>query len=306
MGAIGRDVGRQRGAEDSWPLDSCWPAKAGDLHHRARGGQCRHPDDHARRQARQPLLSLNGRKHWITGGGVSRLHLIFARVFDERGGANWASASSSPCRRRQKDCASASANRPWASAACPRGSRLRGLECRGHAARAAAGAPPQGFADLMNAYNGQRVGAATVALGLPRARTITARRWRKARAVRPSHRRIPGPAMDHRRHSIPLEAARLIAGKPRERSARSPIRRGRASEDPRFRDGHQGRRTRRLICSARRLHAQPSARTHVRDARMFTIAGGTAQILRTLVASRVAWGSCRRPATGMWMGWSNF
>src|SRR6185312_14124327 len=30
---------------------------------------------------------LNGRKHWITGGGVSRLHLIFARVFDENGRA---------------------------------------------------------------------------------------------------------------------------------------------------------------------------------------------------------------------------
>src|ERR1700737_3579878 len=28
---------------------------------------------------------INGRKHWITGAGISRLHLIFARVFDERG-----------------------------------------------------------------------------------------------------------------------------------------------------------------------------------------------------------------------------
>ena len=28
---------------------------------------------------------INGGKHWITGGGVSRLHLIFARVFDEAG-----------------------------------------------------------------------------------------------------------------------------------------------------------------------------------------------------------------------------
>src|SRR5208282_5542074 len=28
---------------------------------------------------------LNGKKHWITGGGVSKLHLIFARVFDEKG-----------------------------------------------------------------------------------------------------------------------------------------------------------------------------------------------------------------------------
>ena len=28
---------------------------------------------------------VNGTKHWITGGGVSRLHLIFAKVFDEEG-----------------------------------------------------------------------------------------------------------------------------------------------------------------------------------------------------------------------------
>jgi 3-sulfinopropanoyl-CoA desulfinase len=28
---------------------------------------------------------VNGTKHWITGGGVSRLHLIFAKVFDEAG-----------------------------------------------------------------------------------------------------------------------------------------------------------------------------------------------------------------------------
>ncbi len=28
---------------------------------------------------------LNGAKHWITGGGVSKLYLIFARVFDEQG-----------------------------------------------------------------------------------------------------------------------------------------------------------------------------------------------------------------------------
>src|SRR4051794_15175383 len=26
---------------------------------------------------------VNGKKHWITGGGVSKLHLVFARVFDE-------------------------------------------------------------------------------------------------------------------------------------------------------------------------------------------------------------------------------
>ena len=30
---------------------------------------------------------LNGTKHWITGGGVSRLHLIFARLYEDGQGA---------------------------------------------------------------------------------------------------------------------------------------------------------------------------------------------------------------------------
>lgn len=38
-----------------------------------------------RAQRRGDTYVINGRKHWITGGGVSRLHLIFARVFDEAG-----------------------------------------------------------------------------------------------------------------------------------------------------------------------------------------------------------------------------
>src|SRR3954462_1630547 len=38
-----------------------------------------------RAERRGDRYILNGRKHWITGAGVSRLHLIFARVFDERG-----------------------------------------------------------------------------------------------------------------------------------------------------------------------------------------------------------------------------
>src|SRR5579871_4602251 len=40
-----------------------------------------------RADKRGPVYVINGKKHWITGGGVSRLHLIFARVFDEQGRA---------------------------------------------------------------------------------------------------------------------------------------------------------------------------------------------------------------------------
>ena len=35
-----------------------------------------------RADKRGDVYVLNGKKHWITGGGVSRLHLIFARIFD--------------------------------------------------------------------------------------------------------------------------------------------------------------------------------------------------------------------------------
>ena len=38
-----------------------------------------------RADKRGDVYVINGKKHWITGAGVSRLHLIFARVFDERG-----------------------------------------------------------------------------------------------------------------------------------------------------------------------------------------------------------------------------
>ena len=64
---------------------------------------------------------INGRKHWITGGGVSRLHLIFARVFDEQGAIS-ASAAFSRCVTRRKACALSGARGRWACAACPRAS----------------------------------------------------------------------------------------------------------------------------------------------------------------------------------------
>src|SRR5215813_9102776 len=38
-----------------------------------------------RADKRGDVYVINGKKHWITGAGVSRMHLIFARVFDERG-----------------------------------------------------------------------------------------------------------------------------------------------------------------------------------------------------------------------------
>jgi alkylation response protein AidB-like acyl-CoA dehydrogenase len=108
---------------------------------------------------------LNGSKHWITGGGVSRLHLIFARVFEdgsERGiGGFIALRDEDPglvIGRREPTMGLRGIPETeilLEDLALPEARLLR---------------PPQGlrrgFAALMEAYNGQRIGAATVALGL--------------------------------------------------------------------------------------------------------------------------------------------
>ena len=109
---------------------------------------------------------VNGMKHWITGGGVSRLHLIFARVFDGEGndqgiGGFIAIRDETPGLRIGR-------REPAMG--------LRGIpETEVHfedmeIAPDRMVIPPRGlrkgFADLMNAYNSQRVGAGTVALGL--------------------------------------------------------------------------------------------------------------------------------------------
>jgi alkylation response protein AidB-like acyl-CoA dehydrogenase len=112
---------------------------------------------------------LNGGKHWITGGGVSQLHLIFARVFE--GGVEQGIGGFIVVRDP--------------AAGTPKGLRigrreptmgLRGIpetEILFEDLEVPADMlllPPQGlrrgFGALMSAYNAQRVGAATVALGI--------------------------------------------------------------------------------------------------------------------------------------------
>ena len=73
---------------------------------------------------------INGKKHWITGGGVSRLHLIFARVFDAKGQEEGIGGFIAI---RDETTASRSANvsRQWDYEAYPRlRSFLRTWRCR--------------------------------------------------------------------------------------------------------------------------------------------------------------------------------
>jgi hypothetical protein len=146
-----------------------------------------------------------------------------------------------------------------------------------------------GFADLMNAYNGQRVGAATVALGLAEGAYRLALGYSKTRRQfgRPIYE-FQGLNWMLADMSVKLAAARALiwtaaasgGGFPDPlAAAQAKIFASEAAIE--------------VTNAALQVHgAAGYSRRHplermARDARMFTIGGGTAQILRTVVASRI-------------------
>ncbi|MCP5366228.1 MAG: acyl-CoA dehydrogenase family protein [Hyphomicrobiales bacterium] len=234
---------------------------------------------------------LNGTKHWITGGGVSRLHLIFARVFEdgvEQGiGGFIAVRDETPGLRIGR-------REPAMG--------LRGIpECEIIFEDMEVPAdmmvlPPEGvrrgFAGLMTAYNGQRVGAATVALGIAQGAYDLALDYAQTREQfdRPicEFQGLQWMLVDM---DTSLHAARLLVHKAAA---------GAAANNG-FPDVAEAARAKiftadmaikvtsdalQVFGAAGYSRNLPLERMY-RDARMFTIGGGTAQILRTVVASRI-------------------
>jgi len=109
---------------------------------------------------------INGAKHWITGGGVSRLHLIFARVFGEAGDEEGIGGflafrdETEGLRIGKREPTMGLRGIPEAELF------FEDMELTPDALVLPPRGLKHGFADLMNAYNGQRVGAAAVALGI--------------------------------------------------------------------------------------------------------------------------------------------
>ena len=233
---------------------------------------------------------VNGRKHWITGGGVSRLHLVFARVFDENGreegiGGFIAIRDETPgLIIGKREPAMGLRGIPEAEMffqdmALPADALVlppRGLK--------------RGFADLMNAYNGQRIGAATVALGLAEGAYELALAYAKERE------QFGRPICEFQGVQWMLaDMATQIA------AAQALIYKAAAGAGDGFLDATEAAQAKiftsemavkatndalQLFGAAGYSRNRPLERM-VRDARMFTIGGGTAQILRTVVASRL-------------------
>jgi alkylation response protein AidB-like acyl-CoA dehydrogenase len=236
---------------------------------------------------------INGRKHWITGAGVSRLHLIFARVFDERG-EELGIGGFLAVRDEAKGLRVSRREQTMGLRGMPEGElTFENLEVPA----AMAVLPPsgfrRGFADLMNAYNSQRVGAGTVAMGVAAGALELALDWTKTREQ--FGRKIgefQGLQWMLADMQTQLTASRLML----HAAARSHGPGNSAFPDP-------------VLAAQAKIFASETAIKIVndalqmfgargysrdlplermaRDVRMFTIGGGTAQVLRTLIASKM-------------------
>ena len=236
---------------------------------------------------------VNGKKHWITGGGVSRLHLIFARVFDEDG-SELGIGGFLAIRDEAKGLRIGTREPTMGLRGIPETEVIfEDLEIPADMVLMPPSGFKRGFADLMNAYNSQRVGAGTVALGL----AVGA--YRNALAFAQEREQFGRPIAEFQGlqwmladMSVQIEAARSLL----HRAALSAGHNGSPFPDPTL--AAQGKiftsemalkvTTDALqVFGARGYSRNYPMERLARDARMFTIGGGTAQILRTVVASRI-------------------
>ena len=233
---------------------------------------------------------VNGGKHWITGGGVSKLHLIFARVFED--GAEQGIGGLIAVRGGEGDPPGLIVGKREPTMG------LRGIpetEILLEDLEVPADMllrPPQGlargFGALMKAYNGQRIGAGTVALGIARGA------YELALAYAGTREQFGRPIAEFQGLQWMLAdmATQLAAARGLIHGAAD------CDEFPDVTEAAQAK----LFASEMAIRVTNDAlqvfgaagysrnnplERMVRDARMFTIGGGTAQILRTVIASRI-------------------
>ncbi len=232
---------------------------------------------------------LNGTKHWITGGGVSRLHLIFARVIEN--GVDQGIGGFLAFRDETRGLSIG--KREYAMG-------LRGIPeteiictdmfvpdvdviAMPHGFR-------HGFGALMSAYNGQRVGAAMVAHGL----ALGA--YERAVAYAREREQFGRPIAEFQ--GIQWMIADMATGLA---ASQALIYKAALSGGEGYPDRNAAAQAKifaaenaiKVTNDALQIHGAvgygrslPMERI-LRDARMFTIGGGTAQMLRNQVAGSV-------------------
>ncbi|MBX9788963.1 MAG: acyl-CoA dehydrogenase family protein [Pirellulales bacterium] len=228
---------------------------------------------------------LNGKKCWITGAGSSRLYLVFAR-FDNVAGAGGIGA-----------VLVTADTKGLKVARIPMMMGLRGMpegevdfvNCRVPKSQILV-MPGDGFRKLMRCYNLQRVGAATVALGIGQgAFDLAAAYANKRKQFGQSIGSFQGVRWMFADMHMRLESARLLVYRAATTNA----------------DGFPDKMAAATakVCASEAAIAVTNAALQVhgaagyscdlplermvRDARMFTIGGGTAEMQRNLIGSEV-------------------
>jgi 3-sulfinopropanoyl-CoA desulfinase len=228
---------------------------------------------------------VHGEKRWITGAGTSRLYLVYCRLGRAPGAAGIGGIL---VERDAPGFRIGERDRTMGLRGIPEG-RLHFDGCAVPRDNVLV-APPDGFKKLMRAYNGQRLGAATVALGLAQgawelALAYAAERRQFGRAIG----EFQGIRWKLADMAIKLDAARLL------------IHRAALSVDSDFPDALEAAKAKtfaaemaqEVTSQALQIHgaagygrALPLERM-VRDARMFGIGGGTVEMMRNLIGDRI-------------------
>ena len=229
--------------------------------------------------------TLGGEKRWITGAGTSRLYLVYCRMGDQPGAEGIGGIL---VERDTPGFTIGERDRTMGLRGIPEG-RLRFDRCRVPAEQVLVG-PPDGFKRLMRAYNSQRLGAATVALGLAQGA------YEHALAYAQSRRQFGRPIADFQGirwkladMAIKLDAARLLIHRAAVTSVDGfpePLAAAKAKT-------FAAEMAQEVTNQALQIHGAagygrglPLERM-VRDARMFAIGGGTVEMMRNLIADRI-------------------
>ena len=228
---------------------------------------------------------LTGHKCWITGAGTSRLYLVFARF----GGRPGAEGIGGLLVERDTPGFTLGRREPMMG--------LRGIP-EGELHFAACFVPTEnllvasgdGFKRLMRAYNGQRLGAATVALGLAQgAYELALRHAAERRQFDRPIAEFQGIRWKLADMAIALDAARLLIHRAAARAGRGFPDALEAAKAKTF----AAEMAQEVTSQALQIHGAagygrslPLERM-ARDARMFAIGGGTVEMMRNLIADHI-------------------
>jgi 3-sulfinopropanoyl-CoA desulfinase len=229
--------------------------------------------------------ALTGEKRWITGAGTSRLYLVYCRMSGAPGAGGIGGILV------ERDTAGfliGERDRTMGLRGIPEG-RLHFDRCHVPREHMLVG-PGDGFKKLMQAYNGQRLGAATVALGLAQgayelALDYAGRRRQFGRAIGD----FQGIRWKLADMAIRLDAARLL------------IHRAAVNAGSGFPDALEAAKAKTFAAETAQEVTGQALQIHgaagygrglpvermVRDARMFAIGGGTVEMMRNLIADRL-------------------